>query len=287
MAKHREKFRARRAAEAVPETGATGQSPVERISGTREWAAETVNLYIGCSYGCRYCYAREMARRFGRESSENCRTMVLREGELTKKRSKVQGRVMFPSTHDITPETLEPCLELLGNLLAAGNEVLIVTKPHLECLKAMMEGLEVWHNQVTFRFTITCLDEKRREYWEPGAPTVAERLEALAFAFGQGWKTGVSVEPMLHTSDLDNLVRKLLPLVTDTLWLGKMNEIPRRVSVTTDADRAAVGLIIEGQCDFQVLDIYMRWRHEPRIRWKDSIKKVVGLALASAPGEDV
>jgi hypothetical protein len=47
------------------------------------------------------------------------------------------GLVGFPSSHDIFPEILDPYLFVLGKLLRAGNEVLIVTKPNIECISAI------------------------------------------------------------------------------------------------------------------------------------------------------
>ncbi len=43
--------------------------------------------------------------------------------------------------------------------------------------------------------------------------------------------------------------------------------------------------LYDGQVMF--LEIYRQLRHNPLIRWKESIKTVVGLELAAAPGLDI
>ena len=38
-------------------------------TGTREWSEHSRNIFIGCAHNCRYCYAAEMAVRYGRIKS--------------------------------------------------------------------------------------------------------------------------------------------------------------------------------------------------------------------------
>jgi hypothetical protein len=129
------------------------------VSGTKEWSVASVNCAQGCYNGCYYCYAREMAVRFGRvwdheEWQSNVR-VKRKPGQETR---KYPGTVMFPTTHDITPSLLQPSFEVLRNLLTAGNDVLVVSKPSLYCIEALCRGLDRWKHQILFRFTIGCLD---------------------------------------------------------------------------------------------------------------------------------
>ena len=101
------------------------------ISGTREWADYNVNCVSGCSNECRYCYAKMMAKRFGRATDETWKIMKINPASVNKKYGKKSGRVMFPSSHDITddPKIEVACFTVLSNLLESGNEVLITSKP--------------------------------------------------------------------------------------------------------------------------------------------------------------
>jgi hypothetical protein len=65
-----------------------------------------------------------------------------------------------------------------------------------------------------------------------------------------------------------------------------MNHVRRRVIIETPEDEAAVRRIEDGQTDEQIKRIYNALKANPLIRWKESIKSVVGLPLATEAGED-
>ena len=259
-----------------------------RISGTKEWSVESVNILLGCAHQCRYCYARANALR--RKQIPNVQVwgrsyLTLREKEVAKRRKDVGGTVMFPSTHDILPEFLEPSLTVIGNILEAGNRILIVSKPHLECIEAICREFEQYRDRILFRFTIGAMDSSILEYWEPGAPAFEERLASLKHAYRQRFATSVSCEPMLDSENVVALFCALAPYVTDSIWIGKMNGIDYRVEPGTDP--RAIRRIKDGQTDGRVREIYAALKHEQKVKWKESFKKVLGLDLAEEPGLDV
>lgn len=254
----------------------------KKKTGTREWADKNVNIIDGCEHRCRYCYAAEMAKRYKRIASlDDWGTTFsqLRPEEVAKSRMKCKGRIMFPTTHDITPQFLEECVTVLRKLLAAENEVLIVTKPHLECVERLCQELAEYKDKIVFRFTIGAMDDDLLRFWEPGAPSFGERLAALKHAHEQGFRTSVSAEPMLDVPHAVELYEAVVPFITDTIWFGKMNDVRRRVEVKIAADEAAVRRIVENQTDELIVKLYERLKGEPKVEWKESIKKVVGLPL--------
>jgi DNA repair photolyase len=148
-------------------------------TGVAEWASHSVNLINGCRHECRYCYAAFNAcDRYHRIPRSQWPQPVVRDHDVRKRRQKMEGRVMFPTTHDITPEELGPCLTVLGKLLAAGNEVLIVSKPHLACIQAICDQFADHRSQILFRFTIGADNDDLLRYWEPGAPDFADGRSA-------------------------------------------------------------------------------------------------------------
>ncbi len=40
------------------------------------------------------------------------------------------------------------------------------------------------------------------------------------------------------------------------------------------------------QSDEFIWDLYSRYKDNPKVKWKDSIKKIVGLEVATEPGLD-
>ena len=96
----------------------------------------------------------------------------------------------------------------------------------------------------------------------------------------QGFRTSVSAEPMLDVPHAVELYETLIPYITDTIWFGKMNQVRKRVEAKTAEEKAAVQQIEENQTDERIRELYERLKDQPKVEWKESIKKVVGLPLA-------
>jgi len=260
----------------------------KRISGTREWASVNVNCVIGCRHNCRYCFARYNAIvRFKNVKPADWDKPRINWKEVNKKRPKYDGVVMFPTTHDILPEVLDACLTCLRNLLEAGNDVLIVSKPHPECIQAICDAFGQYKDHILFRFTIGAINNDILKYWEPGAPSFEDRLTSLRIAYDKGFETSVSAEPMLDMDHAVELFDTLVQFVTDAIWIGKMNRINQRVKMVSTEDELQVEKIENSQTDTKVWNVYNTLKDRPQIKWKESIKEVVGLPLATEAGLDV
>jgi len=194
---------------------------------------------------------------------------------------------MFPSSHDITPNNLASCFTVLKNLLEAGNRVLVVSKPHLECIETICDNLPQRIDQILFRFSIGACDDRIMSFWEPNAPCYDERKACLIHSFKAGFKTSVSVEPMLDSANIGTLIGELLPYVTDSIWIGKMNHMGRLGKGSDIVLRCAIEKIKRSQTDEILREIYDRHNMIPKIKWKKEINKVVGIPLAPAAGMDV
>ncbi len=265
--------------------GISGKRP---IRGTLEWAVAEINCCIGCPHGCRYCYARyDQVERKGIVTSEQWEACRVLADELSSKRQLYPGQVMFPAAHDIVPENLEACITVLKNLLEAGNRVLVVSKPHLECIERLCGELSDSREQLLFRFTITARDSRILKLWEPHAPDYRERKDCLEYSSSKGFATSVSVEPMLDTSDVAAMTRELLPFISHSIWLGKMNKIERRVACESIEMQREVDRIKQEQSDAKILQLYNELKAIPQVRWKESIKEVLGLKRALEPGLDI
>ncbi len=239
--------------------------------GTKEWASSNVNLISGCSHNCRYCYARKMAIRFKRKTEESWKHMELNDEKLAINFKKRKGRVMFPTSHDITPEFKEECFLVLKKLLDANNSVLITSKPHYNVIKELCEQFEIYKNLIQFRFTITSLNNKLLQFWEPGAPSFQERLCSLKFANSMKYKTSVSIEPFLDKTPLQ-LVKKIYPYISETIWIGKMNYLKRNYNSIEEMDN--YNEIRENFSSQNIQRIISQLKRFKKIRYKDSIKKL-------------
>lgn len=246
-------------------------------TGTREWSESNYNIQFGCKHGCLYCYAKEMALRFKRISShEEWANERIRGGAVNRKWSKVEGVIMFPTTHDITPDNLPYAITALKNMLAPGNSVLIVSKPHFDCIRTICDELSAFKSQILFRFTIGTLNDDLSKFWEPGAPSPFERICSLEYAFERGFQTSVSMEPMLWGyAEAIRTFHRVKLFVTDTVWIGKMNKIRSCVDMSNLDNKFMVEEIERSQCDEAIKTLVDTLKDEPKVRWKDSIKRVI------------
>jgi len=262
------------------------------VGGTKEWAASNVNIQIGCSHGCLYCYAMASAVRFGRADPGDWTTERIQESLAAKNFGKRKGTIMFPTTHDITPANLEYSVAILKRMLEPGNSVLIVSKPHIDCISRLCGELWDWKDQVLFRFTIGSMNEATLKFWEPGAPSFEERMFSLRHAHDSGFATSVSMEPLLelHEDQVVWTVDMLAEYVTDAIWIGKANRLTERLKrnghVRSDIMGAASALLAS-QTDARILALYERLKDHPKVKWKESIKSVVGLEIPTEAGLDI
>ena len=260
---------------------------VRSSTGTREWAKYTVNCCTGCANDCRYCFAKGMAVRFKQLTADQWKLERVRQKDVDKRQKLYDGRVMFPSSHDITPGNFDACMIVIEKLLLAGNELLIVSKPHLACIRAICYSFKAYRDKIVFRFTIGACDDDILSFWEPNAPRYEERKASLRYAFETGFETSVSVEPMLCADGVIDLVKDLEPFTTNSIWIGKMNHIKKNISLDIEEIHEAVKIIENGQRDSNILSIYNELKDNPLIKWKDSIKKVVGIEAPAEAGLDI
>ena len=247
----------------------------KRKTGTREWAESNYNIGIGCSHNCRYCYARTNALKYKLVESSDAWTIEKVKDKMPVI-SKKKGWVMFPTVHDITPFYLPTAIEALKNLLSKGNDVLIVSKPHIKCVVEMCKELEPWKSNILFRFTIGTPSEDRAHFWEPGAPIIAERFECLKYACGREFFTSVSMEPMLGTVEETLAMFQIMePYVSDKIWIGKMNKISTRVRNDSPEVVTACDEVMKYQSDENIMWLVNELKGNSKIAWKDSIKEVI------------
>lgn len=166
-------------------------------SAVQDW---TLNAYVGCAHDCRYCYARFMKRFTGHtepwgtfvDVKVNAPELLARE-VLRKKK----GRVWISGVCDAyqplerTWRLTRRCLEIL---IDHGWPVTVQTKSPL-----VLRDLDLLRRapDAEVGLTITTAHDRIRRIFEPGAPPIARRIEALAALHAAGVRTFVMVAPLL------------------------------------------------------------------------------------------
>jgi hypothetical protein len=259
--------------------------------GTDEWCNETYNTHEGCLNGCFYCYNWTAAWIKRKQWKRPVYTYYGKEIHLKPKWFKTwQDRpnryvIMYPSTHDVFPDTMHDAFKIMKSMLLAKNiTVLWVTKPRWEVVDTFIKTFQNYKDRIFPRLTITTNNQEELNFWEPHASSYEERWLCLDSLKKAGFQPSVSTEPMLtpkpQSGDIikDELefLNELLPLVSE-LWLGIMNHIPNSlvfrgqpITVEQAGKISAVRKFYSQKNIFQLVKMLYT---NPQIRWKESIKK--------------
>lgn len=203
--------------------------------------------------------------------------MVIRQHDGEKNRT-ARGRIRgFPSSHDIFLSNIDDYMAVLGKLLRAGDEVLIVSKPVFKCIYKICAASAFFKDKILFRFTIGANNDEILSFWEPNAPSYENRKRCLEYAFNNGFRTSVSIEPMLDAPNVEALVKDLLPFVSEDLWLGPMNH-RERIKKQADAKLLEeIETIERNQSREMLTKIYNTYKKNPKIKFKHSFLEMIGL----------
>ena len=227
-----------------------------------------------------------MAIRFGRKTPWTWEKEIFREDWFIKTMKPRKGRIMFPSTHDISVYNIDHSISFIKRHLERGNSFLLVTKPQLDCVKQICAKLNRYSDKIMFRFSIGSSIESVLRYWEPNASSYEERCSCIKFAYSNGFQTSLSCEPMLDKHP-DIIIKELEEFITDSIWLGKPNFLLRRLKINGQLDVTASKKakdLIESLNDEFIYNLYENYKDNPKVKWKESLKKVLKLEIPVIAG---
>jgi len=194
----------------------------------------SLNCYTGCAHGCVYCYARFMQRfhphpePWGQFVDVKVNAVEALERQL---RRAEPGAVFMSSACDgwqpleAERRLTRACCRLL---IEHGFQVNVLTKSTL-----VLRDLDIFAGRTArIGVTVTTLDERLRQLWEPQAASVAQRFQVLAEARRAGLKTAIMFGPLLpFLSDsqetMDALFQRAAELDVNVIWTDVLNPRPR------------------------------------------------------------
>jgi DNA repair photolyase len=164
----------------------------------------SLNPYVGCSFGCSYCYAaswvydRELRGSWGRwvRAKANAAALLEKAGQA----GRLAGSRIFMSS---VTDPYQP-VERRAGITRACLEVLVRQPPALLLLQTrsplvardvdLLQGLG---SAVTVAMSITTDDEAVRRALEPACAPIARRVAAIRELKAAGVPTQASVAPLL------------------------------------------------------------------------------------------
>ena len=182
----------------------------------------SVNPYVGCTHGCKYCYASFMKRFTGH--TERWGTFLdVKRWPVIKNPWKYKGqRVVIGSVTDgYNPqeEQFGNTRRILEQLKGSGAEILICTKSDLvvrdlELLKTM--------GKVTVSWSINTLDEQFRADMDQ-AVSIERRLSAMKKVYDAGIRTVCFISPVFPgITDFEAIFERVRNQC-DLVWLENLN----------------------------------------------------------------
>jgi DNA repair photolyase len=187
------------------------------LRGGFDW---TCNPYLGCSFGCIYCYAMFLPQnRRPREDWGKWFQAKVNALELARKQApKVAGQAVYISsvTDPYLPaeRSLGLTRGILEELVPHQPRLLIQTRGPL-----VVRDLDVLSRfrSVRVNMSIPTDSETVRRAFEPKAPPLERRWQALAEVKAAGVATGICVTPMLPLEDPEGFARRIVEFAPDVL----------------------------------------------------------------------
>jgi DNA repair photolyase len=244
-----------------------------------QWAKQGTNIIkssTNCPNLCRYCYVQAWKIRKDKmelPDIEDARAQFVCDDVRVEKKWMVRKNpkmFIFPSTHDIFEEMVEKYISVAKKIMDSGCEIILVSKPRMNCIKRICEELRHYKDKITMVFTISSHNNQILKKYEPFAPSYEERSECLKYAFEHGYETSISMEPLLD--DPYTVINELDKYVSRCIWIGSLNhckelkftkEMMKKVTDTTNKE--------------YLMNLISNLRGNPKVYWKYKIMRLVGL----------
>jgi DNA repair photolyase len=210
-----------------------------------EYADLALNIYRGCSHGCKYCYNRD---RFNGPCDQRIMKATLENIEHDLKSMAEAGERKL--VH----------LSFVGDLYDMGRSNNSYTRQVQELFRKYNHPYQVltkgglkaasdfdcYGPEDRFGVTLTFCNDDDSKLWEPGAALPKDRIEALRQAHERGIKTWASLEPVIDPEQSLRLI-DLTHEFVDYYGLGKLNHCAEKEKAIdwhkylTDAEKRLKG----------------------------------------------
>jgi DNA repair photolyase len=199
----------------------------------------TCNPYLGCSFGCTYCYAmflpqnRRPKEDWGRwfQAKSNAVELARKQG------ARIAGQAVYLSSVTDPYLPAERSLQLTRGILEA-------MLPHQPRLLVQTRGPMVTRDldllkqfrAVRVNMSIPTDSETLRQAFEPKAPPLERRWQAAALTRQAGIAVGICVTPMLPLQEPDAFVERLIQFRPDVLVVQDFHDSRGGFGADTGAD---------------------------------------------------
>lgn len=195
-----------------------------------EYSFLAINHYLGCSHGCRYCYASKMMKRFGRDfdNPSYSSNFIKRLKSDSMKYQNTNKLVLLSFTTDPYQQIdVEFSLtrEVIKILTSNSISFQILTKGGTRAIK----DFDLYGKNDAFATTLTFLDKEQSLYYEPSAAVPEDRISAIVCAKSKNINTWVSLEPVIDPLQSLDIIKETHSFV-DLYKIGKLNHVSSNIN---------------------------------------------------------
>lgn len=182
-----------------------------------------INPYVGCQHACSYCYARYMKRFTGHKEpwgafvDVKINAPVLLKKEILKKRKATVWMSGTCDPYQPLEKKYNITRECLKLLIVNDWPIVIQTRSPL-----VLRDLDILKEAKDLKvgFSIPTADDRVRKIFEPAAPPISARIDALEKLHQAGIKTYTMIAPILPGAE--NLI-DLMDGTIDDIIVDRMN----------------------------------------------------------------
>lgn len=192
-----------------------------------EYSPLACNLFNGCRHACKYCYCPEIQRKSLEDWTRNPvpRDRILEKLEVNaRKISGDKREILFSFMSDPYNSPASATYTRQALLICEANRLRVQVLTKAGCF-AVNDFDILSRNGWKFGSTIIFSKESSRREWEPGAPSLQSRVDAVKKAKLENIYCWVSLEPVIYPEQALTVIDRMKDLV-DFWKIGKINHYP-------------------------------------------------------------
>jgi len=219
------------------------------LRGGFDW---TCNPYIGCTFGCRYCYAMFLPQnRRPREEWGRWFQAKANAVELARRQApRAAGQSVYMASVTDPYQPVERALRLTRGIL----EALLPHQPRLVVqtrgpLVTRDADLLAQFESVRVNVSIPTDDDEIRQAFEPKAPPLEARWRAVGELKARGIPIGLCLTPLLPVADPAAFAAKVARAEADVVVVQEFHDAPRGWGADTSDEAVAMARRVDPEGD--------------------------------------
>lgn len=203
----------------------------------------TLNPYIGCSFGCSYCFAASFVADEEKKAAWGTWVHVKQDALLELSKVDLKGKTIFMSSATDPYQPLEQQTELTRSIVKFLSEPFRQPRLTVQTRSPIVArdiDLLKRYEKARINMSITTDSEEMRKRFEPKCASIDRRFEALEEAAAAGVPIAVCVSPILPIENPMAFAKRIAALKPAAVPIGRFHISDRPFASTTRQEALAI-----------------------------------------------